>query len=199
MIVLAASVIATPALAAMGAADPACSQPLLPGAERRAATTGACRRTPGQRRAPRLGRPDKLRPHRARHSGQPAGARFGPFVPASLPQLASVARDQLEAHIGLHERRLPPTRRATDADILPHEVAGPARAAGKSSEAQGVQRCLTARWQTCHGCTFATTTTAVCLSSGSSLAWRICQRPAIVYLLRNLADFEAMPANLTFK
>lgn len=54
MIVLAASVIATPALAEMSAANPACSQPLPPGAERRAAATGACVRTLGQRRAPAL-------------------------------------------------------------------------------------------------------------------------------------------------
>jgi hypothetical protein len=117
MIVLAASVIATPALAAMSVADPACSQPLPPGAERRAATTGACIRTLGQRRAPALA--DRKASGRSKlntATSQPARAS-GKFIPASRPQLASVDSDQLhQAHIGLHKRRPPRTKRVTDAD-----------------------------------------------------------------------------------
>ena len=136
MIVLAASVIAMPALAATSTADPACLQPLLPGAEHRAAATGASFRTLGQRRAPAL------------------ADRKPPPAPSSAQR--------------------PGTKRVTDADRLPHEVAEPALAAGKSSEANGVQRCLTAWWQTpATGVHSPQQQARLAYRNGSSLAWRM--------------------------
>lgn len=109
------------------------------------ATPAVRRRTPCRRHRglssnawptarPRLGRPENLRPHQAQHSGQRALLAVRSGIPAAA---CTVDRDQLEAHIGLHERRLPPTRRVIDADMLPHEVDEPALATGKSSEAKG--------------------------------------------------------------
>jgi hypothetical protein len=96
MIVLAASVIATPALAAMRAAVPAGSQHCA------ARRTAPCRNHRGSfprawpNRTPL--RPNRKADARTNPSTQPAGARFGQFDRAPLPQLEPIDRDQLEPH-----------------------------------------------------------------------------------------------------
>jgi len=95
MIVLATSVIATPALAAMRAAVPAGSQHFA------ARRTAPCRNHRGSSpnacpTARPCGPPESLRPHHPQH---PAGWRaFGQFDRAPLPQFEPIDRDQLEPH-----------------------------------------------------------------------------------------------------
>jgi len=96
MIVLTASVIATPALAAMRAAVPAWSQHIA------ACRTAPCRNHRGS--FPNAWpngtplRPTRKVSARTNLSTQPAGARFGQFNRAPLPQLEPIDRDQLETH-----------------------------------------------------------------------------------------------------